>query len=209
VQTATVQAGNQAVQINRAANEDARWGVVKPLAAVTGTVMVEWHQNTSQTVLPAGSFGPFFGVEAYDDLPAGGPLLLASWGVDAFTGELLYLHPVNGFTPTGDVVAFGTWHRLGITLDYDLDVYSVFLDGVLKATTSFATPGGDDFTDAPLAAVAAAGDAASQAATGTAFFDNYVITSAPRAVAVPEPASLWLLMLGGVLVIRRMVRGRS
>ena len=207
VQTTVVESGTQAVRINRAGGDDARWGVVKPLDNVAGTITIAWDQHTLQTVLPAGSFGPFFGVEAYDDLPSGSVQRLGAAGIDAATGELLYLDPNVGFAVTGDVVAFGTWHQLAITLDYGTQAYSVFLDGVLKVTVGFENPGADDFTDAPLTTVAAAGDPASLSANGTAFFDNYVITT-PALTQVPEPATLSLLGIAAVALAARRLRRR-
>jgi hypothetical protein len=75
-------------------------------------------------------------------------------------------------------------------LDYQSGSYSIFVNGALKATEGFVDSGIADFTDAPIAALAASGDPASLSAAGTAYVDNYVISE------VPEPGLAWVGLLG-------------
>ena len=87
---------------------------------------------------PAGvnngnQFGPFFGVEAYDD--SGNAVgLLGSLGVDATTGDVLYQAAGTGFlTETGKLINFGQWNRFQIKLDYSTHMYTTYLNGATLA----------------------------------------------------------------------------
>jgi hypothetical protein len=206
VQIAVVESGNQAVQVTRAPNEDARWGVLTTgfPSPLTDPISIQWDMNVLPSGVPSGSFGPFFGVESYADVA--GLSFLGSLGVDAGTGDLLYLDPVNGFTETGVTVPFATWHNYELLLDFASDSYSIFFDGALQLSgIGFTTPS-DTFSDAPIATVGAAADAISQAAIGSAFFDNYVITS------IPEPSAVLFgvvvcTCVGASVVVRRKWAG--
>jgi hypothetical protein len=201
VQTAVVQSGVKAVQLTRAAavNGDVRFGVVKPLANVVTPIAIDWDMNVTQSNLPPTSFGPFFGVEGYDALD-NPPLLAGSLGVDATTGEVLYQQTTTGFflAVPNFTVAFGQWNHYRLLLDYGTGHYSIFVNGSLKATEPFVDPNVFDFTDAPLAGLAAAGDPVSLAAGGSAYYDNYVISQ------VPEPT----LALGAVVGLGFLRRKR-
>lgn len=192
VQSAVTESGNRAVQMVRAANAngDARWAVVKPIANVTTPIAIDWDMNVTQSSVPAGSFGPFFGSEAYDSLDNSPPgvLLAGSFGVDSQTGELLYQQTGTGFLVAvpNVTVPFGQWNHFRLLLDYSNSKYSIYYNGTLEATEPFVDPNIGDFTDAPISTLAAGGDAASLAAGGTAYFDNYVINQ------VPEPAFMGL-----------------
>jgi hypothetical protein len=210
VQIAVIEAGNQAVQITRAPNEDARWGVLTTgfPASPTDLISVRWDMNVLPSGLPSGSFGPFFGVEGYAD--AAGLTFLGSLGVDTATGEILYLHPVTGFTAVPSVtVPFQTWHMYELLFDFGSDTYDIFYDGALQVGGIPFTDGPQStFSDAPIATVGAAGDAISQAAIGSGFFDNYVIT------AIPEPSAVLFGALvcactGASIIVRRIRAGRA
>jgi hypothetical protein len=203
--------GNQAVKLDRAANSDQRWAVpvnalgypdyptpapgegVQPCICITWDMRVEHSAGNGDT-----TFGPFFGVEAYDD--DGNPVgLLGSLGVDAATGEVLYQAAGSGFlTATGSTVPFGQWNKFQIKLDYSNHTYSTFLNNVMMGTIAFVDqtniPGGlDQFSDADIAGLAAAGDPVSLAMTGTAYYDNF---SVREGVCIPEPSTVLLAVFG-------------
>ena len=188
VQTATVYSGDQAVQVDRAANSDDRWADPVVGWPSLPIVLIDWDMRVEET-LGGAAYGPFFGVEAYAD--AGGLSLLGSLGVDATTSDVLYQAQGTGFlTETGATVTFGEWNHYQIVLDYAADQYTVKLNGTPLATDGFVDAiSGDVFSDADISAIAAAGDPVSQALTGTAYYDNFFVQQ------VPEPGS-FLLALG-------------
>ena len=107
-------------------------------------------------------------------------------------------------------VPFQTWHNFELLLDYATDTYSIFYDGALQLSgIGFSEGLGevDTFSDAPIATVAAAGDAISQAAIGSAFFDNYVITSIPEPSAVLFGAVVCTCVGASVIVRRKWAGG--
>lgn len=214
--------GNQAVQVNRAANSDTRWAVPvnalgypdypnpAPPEPAQPCLCITWDMKVLQTQGAPNSFGPFFGVEAYDD--DGNPVgLLGSLGVDATTGEVLYQAAGTGFyTATGTTVNFGEWNRFQIKLDYSTHQYTIFQNYVNLGTFGYVDqnniPGGlDQFSDADIATVAAAGDPASLALTGTAYFDNFLVR---EGACVPEPNTVMLILTGLSLVACKFRRER-
>jgi hypothetical protein len=203
VQSAVTASGTRAVQMVREAalNGDARWAVLKPSANVATPIAIDWDMNVTQSSVPAGSFGPFFGAEGYDSLDngGGGPLLAGSFGVDSKTGELLYQQSGTGFLVAvpNVTVPFGQWNHFRLLLDYSNATYSIYYNGALEATEPFVDPNIGDFTDAPISTFAAGGDAASLAAGGTAYFDNYTINQ------VPEPTLVGVGMVSLVFFGRR------
>ena len=202
--------GNQAVKVDRAANSDQRWAVPVnhlgypdypnpfPPEPAQPCICITWDMMVQQTVGPPDTFGPFFGVEAYDDdaNPVG---LLGSLGVDATTGDVLYQAANTGFlTETGALVSFGQWNRFQIKLDYSTHQYSLFLNGGALGTIGFVDqnniPGGlNEFSDADISTLAAAGDAASLALTGTAYYDNFLVREGD--CIIPEPSTITLVVL--------------
>jgi hypothetical protein len=203
--------GNQAVKVDRAANSDQRWAVpvnalgypdfpippvgepAQPCICITWDMRVEQSAGNGNT-----TFGPFFGVETYDD--DGNPVgLLGSLGVDATTGEVLYQAANSGvLTPAGPIVSFGAWNKFQIKLDYSTHQYSTFLNDVMMGTIAFVDqtniPGGlDQFSDADIAAVAAAGDPVSLALAGTAYYDNFLVREGQ---CIPEPSTVLLAVFG-------------
>ena len=187
VQTAVKQAGDQAVAVTRAANEDCRWAVPSFGYPSQQYVDINWDMRVSQRT--GGGYGPFFGVEAYQSDAIFG--LLGSLGVDATTGDVLYQAQDTGYlVETGTTVSYDVWNHYRILLDYGADQYSVYLNGTPLATTGFVDRalGLDYFTDADISALAAGGDSESQAATGTAYYDNFLVQE------VPEPSTLALCL---------------
>jgi hypothetical protein len=214
--------GTQAVKVDRLANGgDTRWAVPvnsqgypdypnpAPPEPAQPFICISWDMRVEQASGPANTFGPFFGVEAYDD--DGNPVsLLGSLGVDATTGDVLYQAAGTGFlTETGSIVTFGAWNKFAIELDYSTKMYSYFLNGAMLGTEGFVDEanvvgGLNQFSDADIATFAAAGDPGSLALTGTAYFDNFV---AMEGQCIPEPTGLALGLLGiGSVVAGR--RGR-
>ncbi len=189
VQTAVVESGSQAVQLVRGADSNIRWGVPTsgyPLSQLD-TITISWDMRVEGPAGDnmAGEFGPFFGTEAYADV-AGGNTLLGSLGVDATTGEVLYQDTGTGdFVAPGPTVAFGAWNSFAILLDYAAQQYSVFLNNTLVAGgIGFVDGLFTTFSDAPISGLTAA--AGSEDLTGTAYFDNFTITTN----AVPETSTV-------------------
>jgi hypothetical protein len=155
-------------------------------------VTVDWDMAVNQTFTTG--VGPFFGINAFDYLqngagdPPPGVGVLGSLGVDAATREVLYQAADTGYFTAATyadnspaVVTYGAWNHFRIVFDFTLHQYSMFLGGVelLGAPVGFvdqsAVGGLQDFTDADIAALAANNDGPSFAATGTAYFDNYIV----------------------------------
>jgi hypothetical protein len=197
--------GTQSVRVDRAANSDDRWAVPVSGWPSERYICIDWDMRVEASGLPVGSFGPFFGVEAYDD-DASDLGLLASLGVDAANGEVLYQVEGTGFLAApGPVVAFGAWNHFTILLDYVDHDFELYLNGTQLAlpagTDGFVDhaniPGGlDQFTDANISTFAAGGDPTSQAAPGTAYFDNFSVVQSPTNPCIPEPAGLALGVVG-------------
>jgi PEP-CTERM motif len=213
--------GTQAVQVNRAANNDVRWAVQVdhlgypdypnpfPPEPAQPCLCINWDMRVQQTQGAAGTFGPFFGVEAYDD--ATGIGLLGSLGVDATTGDVLYQATGTGaLTETGSVVGFGQWNRFQIKLDYSTNQYTIYRNFASLGTFGFVDGAGlDQFSDADISALGAAGDPGSQALTGTAYFDNFLVREG--ACPIPEPATIALIgfgLAGASLGARRNRQGQ-
>jgi hypothetical protein len=199
VQTVTVKSGSQAVRVDRVAGGDDRWGA--DLAGFQFPseryVCVEWDMWVAETI--SADFGPFFGVEAFDD---NGPTIrLGMFGVDATTGDVLYGDTATGLTETGSTVGFGAWNHFVMEFDFADHDYTVALNGTALLTTAFETMT-DGLTDVDMSALAASltgGDL-----TGTAYFDNFIVTET-NITCIPEPGSWMLLVCGSaaLLAIRR------
>jgi hypothetical protein len=149
--------------------------------------------NVLHTDLPgAGTYGPFFGVEAYQDTdtnPGAKAKLFGSLGVDAKTGDVLYQTTGQGsLTETGRTVTFGAWNDFLIRLDFADMKYTTYLNGAALVTEAFVDSGLTTFTDADISALAAMDGAISQGATGTAYYDNF------RVQEVPEPSTIVLCL---------------
>jgi hypothetical protein len=220
VQSGVVGSGSQAAQINRIGGEDTRWAIPVFGWPSQPCVVIDWDMRV-QNSNGGAAFGPFFGSEAYDvDAVVGGNGLLGSLGVDATTREVLYQDAGTGFlTPTGALVNFDQWHHFRMILDYTFNSYTVWLDNVMVGPMiGFVDgPGLDQFTDADISAIAAAGDPASRALGGVAYFDNFMVrqfpnkASIPPADLVPEPSSaaLGALVLAALGSVGRRLRNRQ
>ena len=188
VQDSIVNTGSQAVRFDRAANSADRVGVIvaDPVSAVGDIVTAEWRMYipTPTPIPPAVAFGPVFGFEMVDD-SSGPPRTLGFLGVDQATREVLFQAEDTGFfTPptTGDLVSYDTWNDFKIELDFSVDEYTFYLNGVELGDTGFVDRGFglDVFTDGSITGLPGAGDATSLGLTGTAYFDDVVVTAAPK-----------------------------
>jgi len=201
VQTAVVAGGLQAVQVSRVANTrgDTRWAVIKPVTPTSGQNIISVEFEMRVQAASGLSFGPAFGIECYDS-SAGAPKLIGSLTVDATTGDVLYQVAGSGaLAESGTSVPFGIFQRYTLTANFTTKRYSIFVDDDLLHTEPFVDAGAVQFTDAPLVTFAATSDTIATA-TGTAYFDNYVIT------AVPEPSVAGLLALGASALWRSKPR---
>ncbi len=223
VQSAVVQSGTQAVEVTRAVGDaPSFWGA--PVAGWPDNsrfICIEWDMLV---LGPAGDpsmgqFGPYFGVDAIDDAGVGvNEGLLGSLGVLATSGDVVYTDEEIGLKQTGATVNFGEWNRFRIDLDFDLSVYTVFLNDVSLLTIPFVGgPGiGDgtmlnDFSDAPISTFdpfpgffdptsgLTAGDLA-----GTAYFDNYRVFQPD--MKIPEPSTALLCLAGVAALVSRRRR---
>lgn len=205
VQTSVVASGAQAVRVDRVGGSDDRWAVPVSGYPAERYVCISWDMLVEQTV--SSAFGPFFGIEAYDD-DAASLIRMGMLGVDASTGEVLYGDAALALQPTpgGETVTFGQWNHFLIELDFLTQTYTGYLNGAIVVNTAFEFPGAAQFTDADIAALAAAGDAVSQGLAGTAYFDNYFVTESDTPCMVPEPTSLAAgLTAVAMLAVRRRV----
>jgi hypothetical protein len=164
----------QAVQVNRGANSDDYWLVHKVGYPTQRYVAIDWDMRVNQSF--SSAFGPFFGVRSFDDHGLVIPGVLGTLGVDATTGDILY-ETGTQFTETGTLATFNAWHHYRVVFDFTAQEYQGFYDGTHLITAAFTDLGlgVNDFTDADIAALAAAGDSTSEAALGTAYFDNFVV----------------------------------
>ncbi|MEM9480020.1 MAG: hypothetical protein AAGA58_10245 [Verrucomicrobiota bacterium] len=202
VQSSVVFSGSQALEVNRAANADERWAV--PLGGVPTLpfVVIDWAMRVESSSLSGGGFGPFFGIEAYGN--EGGIIRHGSFGVDANTRELLFTNAAFGLVPTagGETVNLGEWNNFRLVFDFPNNEYRGFLNGDLLFTTAFEFGPSTSFIDADITAIAAGGDPTSQAATGTAYFDNYsVFETDDSSVLIPELTTGLTILLGAAFMV--------
>jgi hypothetical protein len=167
---------SQAVEVLRIGGSDRRWAVPNLVGFPSQRfVAVDWDMKVSQAPASTG-FGPFFGVDTYDDSP--GPQVLGSLGVDSSTGDVLYqLQDTGTLQETGVEIAFDQWTHFRIVLDFATDTYYGLVNGSVRAVTGFVDRqfGLDNFTDADIAAFAAGADSVSQSLSSRAVFDNFVV----------------------------------
>ena len=117
-------------------------------------------------------------------------------------------HTTGNLTSSGSAITFGQWNHFILQADFNTSTYQLFLNGSQVASDGFVDPGISGFSDAPLATVAYPdGIGANATASGTAYFDNYVISTS--AAATPEPAMLGVTAIAIIIAasrIRRRVR---
>lgn len=177
VQT-TIALQAQSVKVERVGGVDNHWAVpfggTPPVLPSNRFLLVDWDMYVVGTGLSDGRLGPFFGIEAYDDQGTFGRL--GGLGVDATTSEVLFLHPDNAgaylSSEANQTVELEQWNHFAMLFDFSIGRYSAYVNGSRIALSIFADPGVNQFTDADIAAMAAAADTGSQNLPGTAYFDN-------------------------------------
>lgn len=194
VQTNNPKAGLQTIRVDRN-GVDGLWGVPAPAAAgsVTGIrVDVDLRVDVAPDLTHAG---PRFGLAAYDS--TSGVKLIGGGAIDASSGAVLYRQAGTGaWAATGTFVGReGQYNHLALAIDYVAKTYALSLDGVLLRTEGFVDNTATAFSDAPIVALDGGNGGLG---IGRAYFDNYAI-----AAAVPEPATLAALALGGAILGRR------
>jgi hypothetical protein len=198
VQADVVSGGLQGVRVSRVANAngDTRWAVLKPVTPIPSqeVITIDFDMRVEQAT--GLSFGPAFGIECYDG-SVGSPKLIGSLTVDATTGDVLYAAAGSGvLRESGTVIPLGVFRQYTLSADFTARTYSTFLDGALLHTEPFVDNTAVRFTDAPLVTFAATPDSIATA-TGTAYYDNYVLKT------VPEPGLMPLLAPAAFALFRR------
>jgi MYXO-CTERM domain-containing protein len=209
VQTVIKQAGVQAVELQRDLTDvDTRWGVEFDIAPAQRYLVAEWDQYLS----PGATGSPYFGVEASDFIAG---RLIAYAVLDPATSEVVasgggFGNPANAgqTTATGSFAGFSVWNRFQLEMDYVEWDYRLLMNGIPIWADTFAdawnanTPGPiTGFTDAPMVSFTQSGGAG---ATGTSYYDNYMLTLSNQ--PVPEPGMLGLAGLVAVFALRRQNR---
>jgi hypothetical protein len=203
--TDPVLSGTQSVRVDRTSGDNfwaPIFNVSPAPSSPTDTIQVVWDMNVLPTTTNPSKFGPFFGIDAYSSTGR-----LGGAGIDATTGEFLFEDPTVGFSAVNVNPITGVgfqpgpgWHHYMLDFDYTTQTYSAFVDNVeLVSNETFFDPGQTQFTDADIASLQDVPSGFDNP-TGTAYFDNYVVSS------VPEPTGLGLLLAGGLLVSRRRCR---
>jgi hypothetical protein len=199
--------GTQVVQIDRVNSADVHVARPTPISNVASSpngshISVEW--TMSYEASDSGGFGPFLGVQLYDET-SGTPYLLAAAGVDATTFEVLYQDANSdgalNIIPDGGGSIGQTpqeWMAFRLDLDYTSQTYDLLLDGALVLNdqdfVDKVLAGGalNGFSDADIVALAAGKDDPSQAASGRGYFDNLRITQSSG--NVPDAGSTGALL---------------
>jgi len=215
--------GSQSVRLDRTVADQTWYLYSQPLTAMNPTVLggnrsvtVEWGQYTVPST-HSNDFGPFLGVDVYGSTNSSTlPLRIGGFGVDAKTGELLYLRRRSGFADgvfdvipnaanpgVGVTVPFNQWNDFSMTFDYLTTRYSMSVNGnLLLSNVAFIRSSGvTKFNDADLAALPAdfeGGNLPIQ--TGTAYFDDLKITAQ---TVIPEPTTLTAVTIPLVALLRR------
>lgn len=188
VQTATVNTGEQAIEVdfgNATAAQQIHSRTLFPsydsvdnpeqVVKVSQAMYLEANGATNQIWAPVSGLGP--------------------GGFSGFVGQILWfessgvarLH--NGTSLTGSVaVSFDEWHVFDLFLDYGTQTQTAYVDGTLIGSTGFANAA-TEFSVVGFGLNNPAGGGAN-----SAFFDDLSVSS------IPEPTSLALVCLGAVAI---------
>ncbi len=213
VENSTVSSGTQAVKVTRGGALDTRWAIpLSPIVTPTSSqqLVITWDMNVGASGLSStGSFGPYFGVEAYGT-SSSNTSLFGSLGLDAYTRQILYQQSGTGFlTASGGTLGTG-WNNFREVLNFGNKTYSAYVNNVLVvAPQPFVDPaaGLTSFTDADISALEAAGDSVSQSATGAAYYDNFNVHV--ESVPTPEPSTVAVVTAGLACLAAWRIRGRK
>lgn len=167
--------GLQSLRVDRAPGSNRRWTMPVEGQPTGRHIVISWDMAVEVTHDPE-ALGPFFGVEAYDG--EGDLALFGSFGVDGSTGEVLFQEAGSGIiVATFETVESLEWNHFDMVLDMEDREYRIYFNQTLLETIGFVDESLNptQFTDADIATFTAAPGAASEAATGTAWFDNFVI----------------------------------
>lgn len=169
---------SKGLRVERGAGSDDWWLVSFPDSTLPATryVVVDWDMKVEATNAAEGVFGPFMGVQAVDASPA--VSLLAALGVDASTRDILFQDAGTGaLTETGWTVA-EDWHHYQIRMDFERAQYAISVDYEYATPSPIPFVDGvlDSFGDADIADLAADTTTEALNQTGTAIFDNYVVS---------------------------------
>lgn len=177
--TATIQSGvgpdgSQAVRVTHGADDYSYWAVQASNYPTGQYVHIGWDMLVQQST--GAGFGPFFGVEPYDD----GLEYLGRFGVEAVNGGIVYAQGANKAVPGAfeyatSVVGFNTWNHFDMVLDFDAKRYQGFLNGNLVVDELFVNTASDSFTDADIASLATYFDSESINKPGVSYFDNFFV----------------------------------
>ena len=204
IQTDTVLSGTQALEVSREPGDaPSFWGPsVTAWPDNSRYICIEWDMFVEGPVGTVGTdFGPYFGVDAIDDVTVGGSDfgLIGSLGVFATSGDVVFTDESGEFAATGSTVNLNSWNHFRIDLDFELQEYSVFLDSSLTplVTTPFVgtVAGGltlEDFSDAPIGTF---DNAASEDLAATAYFDNYIVYQVGQKIPEPTTMAMGLIAL--------------
>lgn len=146
------------------------------------------------------NLGPFIGMEAYGALHvAPGYTRLAAAGVDAKTGELLWL---NGTfqTGVGAYATFDEWHHFDLVLNFSNNTYAMMMDGSVvpqAAAVPFQSLLATGFSDADLTIVQSQVEPPIE--EGTGHVDNYNVGWRANAAGATSRVALNLRAAVGVV----------
>lgn len=179
--------GAQSLRVDRGANSTGFFASYLGGVPDGGSniIQIEWDMTYELLEQTDGSFGPFFGVQAFDDLTSPGNVLdIATLGVDATTSDILIADGASGhFKESGFVVTHDEPHHYDLVLNFNNSTYTAFVDGVKIGQETFVNNSDQapvatatTLTDADIVGRAAGGDTMSMGLVSHANFDNFTIT---------------------------------